>query len=687
LIRLHEWSESCPGTFLDKYTLVLAELARVEGRDLESMRLYEDAIKAARNHGFMQNAGTANELAAIFYLERGYETIALTYLRNARHCYLCWGALGKVRQLDRRYQNVEQRVLVPPDRAVDAPLERLDLGSVTKALQAVSGEIVLEKLIETLMVIAVEHAGAERALMILPRRHDYRIEAEATTDRDRVKVHLQERELLSSEVPESVLRYVIRTQQTVILDDASIENLFSEDEYILRTDPRSVLCLPLVKQGKLVGVLYLENRLAPHVFTPARLAVLDLLASQAAISLENARLYTELERENLERQRVEEELRRSESLMAEGQRISRTGSWAWNLRTGRLFWSAEQWRMFGLDPKTEEMTFDLFTEFIYPADRSFFLETVEEAIRKAAGFNLEFRISSANQRIKYIQVAGHPVVARSGDLEEYIGAAMDLTEQKHSEEELRGKEADLRKSQAELAHVTRVTTMGELAASIAHEVSQPLAGIVTNGNACIRWLAAEPPNLGEAKQSANRIIRDGKRAADVIGRIRALFKKADTAKEPLDLSETIREVIVLIRNEIEKKKISLRLELGQDLPLLLGDRVQLQQVMLNLILNGIEAMNRIDGPRRELIISAQVHQDEGVLVGVSDTGEGFDPGFADQMFNAFQTTKTGGLGMGLSISRSIVEHHYGRLWATANEGPGASFYFTLFSSPPLPDSR
>jgi C4-dicarboxylate-specific signal transduction histidine kinase len=264
---------------------------------------------------------------------------------------------------------------------------------------------------------------------------------------------------------------------------------------------------------------------------------------------------------------------------------------------------------------------------------------------------------------------------------------MDLTEQKHSEEELKRKEADLRKSQAELAHVTRVTTMGELAASIAHEVSQPLAGIVTNGNACIRWLAAEPPNLGEAKQSANRIIRDGKRAADVIGRIRALFKKADTAKEPLDLSETIREVIVLIRNEIEKKKISLRLELGQDLPLLLGDRVQLQQVMLNLILNGIEAMNRIDGPRRELIISAQVHQDEGVLVGVSDTGEGFDPGFADQMFNAFQTTKTGGLGMGLSISRSIVEHHYGRLWATANEGPGASFYFTLFSSPSLSDSR
>ena len=240
---------------------------------------------------------------------------------------------------------------------IDAPSERLDLESVTKALQAVSGQIVLGKLIETLMVIAIEHAGAERGLMILPRRHDYQIEAEARTGRDRVEVHLQERDLRPSEVPESLLRYVIRTQQSVILGDASVENLFSEDEYIRQTDPRSVLCLPLVKQGKLMGVLYLENRLAPHVFTPDRLAVLDLLASQAAISLENARLYAEVERENLERQRAEDELRRSERLMVEGQRISRTGSWAWNIRTGKLVWSAEQWRMFGLNPDAGEITY------------------------------------------------------------------------------------------------------------------------------------------------------------------------------------------------------------------------------------------------------------------------------------------------------------------------------------------
>ena len=452
------------------------------------------------------------------------------------------------------------------------------------------------------MLIAIEHAGAERGLLILPRRHDYQIEAEARTGRDRVDVHLQQREMQPSEVPESLLRYVIRTRQSVILGDASVENLFSEDEYISQTDPMSVLCLPLVKQGKLMGVLYLENRLAPHVFTPDRLAVLDLLASQAAISLENARLYAEVERENLERQRVEDELRRSERLMAEGQRISRTGSWAWNIRTGKLIWSAEQWRIFGLNPDAEEMTVGLFAGMIHPDDRSFALQTVDEAIRSRTAFEQEFRICMPNGDVKYIHGAGHPIFETSGELEEYVGAVMDLTQQKRAEDELRRKEADLRKSQAELAHVTRVTTMGELAASIAHEVNQPLAGIVTNGMACIRWLGAERPNLDEAKQSVNRIIRDGKRAADVIGRIRALFNKAGPAKEPLNLNETIHEVLDLLRSEMEKKKIVLRLELAQELPLFLGDRVQLQQVMLNLILNAIEAMSRVEGRRRELTI-------------------------------------------------------------------------------------
>jgi C4-dicarboxylate-specific signal transduction histidine kinase len=245
---------------------------------------------------------------------------------------------------------------------------------------------------------------------------------------------------------------------------------------------------------------------------------------------------------------------------------------------------------------------------------------------------------------------------------------------------LRRSEANLRKVQGELAHVTRVTTMGELAASIAHEVNQPIAGVVLNGNACLRWLARmkeDSPNLTEAREALQRIIRDGSRAGEVIARIRTLFKKTDTEKRPLDLNQAIREVIVLARSEMDKKRIIRKLQLTEGLPRVLGDRVQLQQVMLNLILNAIEAMSTVEGRPRELIVGTRVRQETEVMVTVRDTGIGLDPENLEGVFAAFHTTKPGGLGMGLSISRSIVENHAGRIWATANDGPGATFQFTV----------
>jgi PAS domain S-box-containing protein len=276
------------------------------------MRLYEESIRAAREHGFAQNEGLGNELAARFYLDRGYETIAHAYLRNARFCYLRWGALAKVEQLDQRFPAIAGQASLSPAVTIGAPVEQLDLRTVMKISQAVSGEIVLEKLIETLMLIAVEHAGAERGLLILRRGEEHRIEAEARTEHGGVEVQMRRAAVTLAELPESLLRYVIRTQQSVILDDASSQSLFSEDPYVLQKRPRSVLCLPLVKQTKPVGALYLENNLAPRVFTPKRLAMLELLVSQAAISLDHARLYAELTQENSDRKKAEEALRASE---------------------------------------------------------------------------------------------------------------------------------------------------------------------------------------------------------------------------------------------------------------------------------------------------------------------------------------------------------------------------------------
>ncbi|HLQ15949.1 MAG TPA: GAF domain-containing protein, partial [Candidatus Eisenbacteria bacterium] len=293
LKQIAVWADNCPATFANRAALVGAELARLEERELDAERLYEEAIHSAREHGFVQNEGLTHELAARFYAARGFETIAHAYLRNARHCYLRWGALGKVRQLDQRYPRLHGESS-SPTATFGAPVEQLDVGTVVKASQAVSGEIVLGNLIKTLLRIAVEHAGAERGLLILFPGDEPRISAEATTGRGQVEVTLRQTAASPAELPESVLHTVIRTRESVILDDALAQNPFSADEYICQKHARSVLCLPLVKQAKLIGVLYLENNLAPHVFTPARISVLELLASQAAISLENARLYNDL---------------------------------------------------------------------------------------------------------------------------------------------------------------------------------------------------------------------------------------------------------------------------------------------------------------------------------------------------------------------------------------------------------
>ncbi len=676
---LREWAESCPGTFLDKYTLVLAELARIEGRELDAMRLYEEAIRAARDNGFVQNEGIANELAAKFYRDRRYETIAQAYLRNARYCYLCWGALGKVRQIDLCYPQLhkESRLRIP-SATIGASVEQLDFEAVVKASQALSGEMVLPHLIEKLLRIALEHAGADRTVLIHVQEGEPKVEAEAATGGDAVTVRGQ-LAATSTEFPESILRYVIRSQDSVILDDALTPNRFSADNYLRRELPRSVLCLPLVKQTQLTGALYLENRLTPHVFTPARLTVLRLLASQAAISLENARLYADLQRENVERKHAEEEMQRQKAHLNELFELAPEAIVLTDINARVIRVNREFTKLFGYTPE-EGVERDL-GELIVPEEMRDDFEKKRELITAGEAIDAETVRKRKDGKTLIVSVVAAQVPLPGDQIGVYT-IYRDITERRRAEEELRRSEASLRKVQGELAHVTRVTTMGELTASIAHEVNQPIAGMVINGNAGLRWLARlkeDSANLDGAREALQRIIRDGKRVGDIIARIRALFRNTEAAKELLDLNETIREVVVLIRNEMDKMRIVLRLELATQLPRVVGDRVQLQQVILNLILNAIEAMSTVEGRLRELSVGTRTQGGAEVKVTVGDSGPGIDPDRMEQIFAAFHTTKPGGLGMGLSISRSIVENHGGRLWATGNEGPGVTFQFTLLT--------
>jgi PAS domain S-box-containing protein len=317
---------------------------------------------------------------------------------------------------------------------------------------------------------------------------------------------------------------------------------------------------------------------------------------------------------------------------------------------------------------------------IHPDDVGTLADTWTKIRASGREGGLEARLRRFDGVYRWFLFRAAPLRDPEGKDVVWYGTNTDIEDLKQAETELRGREADLRKAQAELAHVTRVTTMGELAASIAHEVSQPIAGVMLNGNTCVRWLSQlkeDSAALAGAREALQRIIRDGTRAGEVITRIRALFKKTEIAKESLEINAVIQEAIVLSRIEMEKRRVVLRLEMAPDLPRILGDRVQLQQVLINLILNGLEAMSEVEFRPRELVIGTQLHEGAQVLATVRDSGVGFDPADIEQLFTAFQTTKPGGLGMGLSISRSIVENHGGRLWATGNEGDGATFHFTL----------
>jgi PAS domain S-box-containing protein len=917
--QLQVWAENCTENFVNRAELVGAELARIEGRDVDAMSLYEQAIRSARDNGFVHHEAIAYERASDFYRARGFDQIADLYLCNARYAYVRWGADGKVRQLDQMYPNLKEEQPAPgPTSTMGAPVEHLDLATVIKVSKAVSSEIVLEKLVDTLMRTAIEQAGAERGLLILAREPEPRIAAEAVTGGNAVVVHLRDEPVTAAAMPQTVLHYVVRARESVILDDAAAQSPFADDPYIREREARSILCLPLINQAKLVGALYLENTLAPGVFAPTRIAALKLLASQAAMALENARLYHDLEqrqakirrlvdaniigiavaerdgrmieandaylriigydREDLlsgrirwidltplewrdrsaealsefeitgavqpfekeylrkdgsrvpvlvgvagidesenqriafvldltERKRAEKALRRSEAYLADAQKLSHTGSWARNIATGETTHSSEEHsRLFGFDPELGAPSFEAFAERIYPEDRATVAEAFERAIRERTDFEVDFRTALPDGTIKYIHGVGHPVFDAAGDLVEYVGTAVDVTESKRAEEERKRAEKALRESeeqwkavfennptmyfmvnesgaiisvnpfgaeqlgftvdeligrpvqnlfhaedqeaveknsticfkrrgqtiswearkirkngevlwvremarvmlvkdrpvalivcediterrrvsealrevQMELAHANRVATMGQLTASIAHEVNQPIAGAVTNAHAALRWLSAQPPDLEEVRQALARIVRDGGRAADVIDRIRELVKKAPLRKDGVAINEAIIEVVVLTHGEAMKNGVSVRTQLAEGLPPIEGDRVQLQQVILNLIINAIQAMSGMAEGARDLLISTGKAEPDGVLVAVRDSGPGLAPEALDRLFDAFYTSKPSGLGLGLSICRSIIEAHGGRLWATANLPRGAILQFTAPAHP------
>ena len=390
------------------------------------------------------------------------------------------------------------------------------------------------------------------------------------------------------------------------------------------------------------------------------------------IPLEGAPSFTGYLRDITDRKRSEEALRRSTAFLAEAQRLSSTGSFAWRAASDDFMWSEQLYRIFEFDPGAP-VTLGLIGTRIHPEDLPLFHDTINRARSSGEEIEHEHRLQMPDHSIKYLHMVARGARDQAGELE-YIGAVQDVTQRRHSEEALA-------QARSDLAHVARVTSLGVLTASIAHEVNQPLSGIITNASTCLRMLASDPPNISGARETARRTIRDGNRASDVISRLRALFAKKPALSQAVDLNAVTREVIALSVHRLRRARVILRPEYAADLPLVPGDRIQLQQVILNLLLNALDAMSEVHDRPRHLVIRTERDEGTWARVTVRDSGVGIEPQGIARLFETFYTTKSGGMGIGLSVSRSIIESHHGRLWAAPNDGPGATFSFSIPFTP------
>jgi PAS domain S-box-containing protein len=644
--QLELWAQHCPENFENRAVLVSAEIARIEGRAFEALRLYERANRSARANGFIHNEALALELAGQFHISRDLNTTGIALLREARACYARWGADGKVKHLDQQYPQLKIQQQDPPSGAEPA-LKQFDLANVAKASQALSSEIELPKLIEILMTIALECAGADRGLLMLPRGSGFEVEVEAKSKSKGVEVNLVRSAIDKAACPESVVNYVIRTEKSIIIDDSSRSEVSFEDAYLRSGATRSVFCLPLLRRGQLAGVLYLENTQAICAFTQDRTAVLDVLAAQAAISLENARLYGDLrEREARIRRLVDSNI---------------IGVIIWT-REGRVREANDAFlALVGYDRQDIVSKPLNWIEMTPPewnaADRQA-LEEIE-ATGSCRPFEKEYFRKDGSRAPVLIGAARFEGSRREG-----VAFVLDLSERRDAEDRLRR------------LHLERLAAIGGMAAGLAHELNQPLTANAVYLKTAKRLLQTPPD---QRPLSVEAVLDKANEQMMQAGRIVSSLRRLASHGEPDKVLHHVHELIVttceLLAGSLAGAKVQTTLHLDAKNDGVLADGIQIQQVLTNLITNAREAMSA--SPRRELTISTSLGEVGMIKIDVKDTGPGIPEQIRDRVFDPALTTKDSGMGVGLSMCRMIVEAHYGTIWAEPESELGATFSFTL----------
>lgn len=669
--KIQQWAELNPTNFADKAAILQAELWRFDGEIFKAMTAFEAVVASYKNKDFIHYKALAFERAGRMAVAHGQLTAAAAYIQQAIFCYQQWAAQSKVRQLEKFC--IDSGIAELP--ASSAPLSISEsasgryLSNLLRASRAITEQVEYPKLLQVLLTIIVEQAGAQRVLLLKLKGDSLIVEARAQTTTAGVIIETLHNEANWDDLPKSLINTAIRTQKLLHVKAGQQSTPYDLDPYFQRFSGITALCLPMIRQGKLIAMFYIELRAKDGQLNEEYLNVLKFLAAHAAVSIETTRLYTSVEEVNQQRLQLERALRVADTSLALGEQISRTGSWRWELNKNTLICSEEFCRIFGLDPQRRTILFADFAACIHPDDKKSVLEKINRSVQMETAIKVEYRIVKADGSILYLTGQGSPVFG-TDKLIDYVGTVIDVTARRASEDALRA-------AQDDLARVSRITTIGQLTSSIAHEINQPLMSIVANAGAGLRWLHRNTPDLQQVSASLQAIATEGQRAGQIVQSLRALTKNTKAVLTVLDIHDVLNHILAIARSEIERRHVSLVLHLDAQWSDILGDMVQLQQVMLNLVMNAIEAMSEVSDRPRVLTISTFTEEDQAIFIWVEDTGPGINNEVKDRLFDAFYTTKKDGMGMGLTICQSIVEMHGGKLSAAARQPVGTVFSFFL----------
>jgi PAS domain S-box-containing protein len=670
--KLKSWSDHCPDNYLNMHHLVAAEIARINRNDLEAMDLYDRAIASAHEQGFVRNEAIANELAAKFWLEKGKADFAKVYMNKSIFCYSKWGAKRKVVDLEDKYP----QLLIEPiladhimgyqdgSRAKISATISLDVSAIVKASQAIFSETTLPTLLNRIMNLMIENAGAQRGSLVMEQEGKLQIVA-AVEDGQLSTFEYQAVPVDSSEiVSPAIINYVRRTGDLLVLDDAACDERFEASRYIVEKHPKSILCLPMTNQGKLVGILYLENNLVTGAFVPDRVATLGMLAAQAAISLTNTLLLQSLNDEMAERKQAEERLQIAT-------RAARIGIWDWDITRDELIWDDLMYAIYGIRREDFGGAYEAWLRTIHPDDKTLSEGEMQAALRGEREYTPEFRIIWPDGSIRHIK-ANSQTFFDNGKPVRMVGTNIDITESKQAAQRLRS-------SEERLFQAEKMSAIGKLAGGVAHDFNNQLAGILGYAELLMDDLMDE-----DLRSYAKNIMTAADRAANLTKQLLAFSRKGKYLTVTVDIHKIIAETVALLEHSIDKRT-EIRKDLQANPHFVIGDPTQLQNAMLNLAVNARDAMpngGELTFATSVVSLAADpavpdLQPGRHVQILVSDTGSGMDDMVMKHLFEPFFTTKEKGTGLGLASVHGAIRNHHGSIRVESEVGKGTNIYVFL----------